>query len=188
MYGKAIVCCLALWSTEVLAQDKVGLYLGGTVGQFDFQEEGDGAFADDDLASSYKIYGGYRFTDTWAVEGSYLQTDELTRSAAATFPPFATLSGTVPADHNFLGARGVAHVKAFFAGIGYWKADWDATLCCNPLPPRSIPVSDTDTGVSIVLGGQWDLERVGIRVELEAYDMDDTESVYNYGVGVHYRF
>jgi hypothetical protein len=52
----------------------------------------------------------------------------------------------------------------------------------------SATASDTESGMSIVLGGQWDLERLGIRVELEAYDMDNVESAYHYGVGVHYRF
>jgi hypothetical protein len=71
MYVKTMVCCLALWSAGALAQDKEGAFLGAGVGQFDLQEEGDGQLAIDDTALSYRIYGGYRFNDTWAVEGAY---------------------------------------------------------------------------------------------------------------------
>jgi hypothetical protein len=131
MYVKATICCLALWSAGALAQDKMGAYLGGGLGQFDFQEEGDGSLAIEDTALFYRVYGGYRFNGTFAVEGA---------------------------------------INGVLTG------------------PISVPVSDTDSGALIVLGGQWDLERVGIRVELEAYDMGNVESAYNFGLGVHYRF
>jgi hypothetical protein len=86
--------------------------------------------------------------------------------------------------------RGLAHLNAFFAGIGYWDADANVTLSVSSPSFGSLSASESvsDSGASVVLGGQWDLERVGIRVELEAYDMDDVEHAYNLGVGVHYRF
>jgi len=187
MYRKAIVCCLALWSVGALAQDKSGAYLGGGLGQFDFQEEGDGSLAIDDAAPSYRIYGGYRFNDTWAVDGVYGTTDEVSKTAAGFNP--GIVNATARAEFELLEVRGLAHLGSFFAGIGYWESEMTVAVDFNTLfGPISIPGSDSESGLSIVLGGQWDLERVGIRVELEAYDMDLTESVYNYGVGVHYRF
>jgi hypothetical protein len=187
MIRKALVCCLALWSAGALAQDKSGAYLGGGLGQFDFHEEGDGTLVVDDTALAYKVYGGYRFNDTWAVEGAFWQPDELTRFA--TQPAPGIVNATVRAQYDFLETRGLAHVKAFFAGIGYWEADLAANVDVNTtFGPFSLPGADSDSGVSVVLGGQWDLERVGIRVEVEAYEMDNVDSAYYYGVGVHYRF
>jgi hypothetical protein len=187
MIRKTMICCLALWSAGAWGQEA---YVGGGLGQFDFQEEGDGSLALDDTALFYKVYGGYRFNDTWAVEGSYGITDELSESTTEILPPFGTLNATVSAEYDFLEARGLAHIKAFFAGIGYWEADLDATLDINTAitGPVSVEVSDSDSGALIVFGGQWDLERVGIRVEAVAYDMDNVDSAYNVGVGVHYRF
>jgi hypothetical protein len=189
MYGKALVCCLALWSAGALAQDQSGAYLGGGLGQFDFVEEGAGSLAIDDTALSYRVYGGYRFNDTFAVEGSYGKTDEMSESDQFIVGP-NTVNATVRAEYDFLEARGLAHLKAFFAGIGYWEADLSASVDINSVltGPISVPASDTDSGVSVVLGGQWDLDRVGVRVELAAYDMDNVESAYNFGLGVYYRF
>lgn len=190
MYVKGAICCLALWSTGALAQDKSGAYLGCGLGQFDFQEEGDGSLGIDDSALSYRIYGGYRFNGTFAVEGAFGKTDEMSESAQFSVVTIGTVTGTVRAEYDFTEARGLAHVKAFFAGIGYWEADLSATISVSSVltGPISAPVSDSDSGALIVLGGQWDLDRVGIRVELEAYDMDNVESAYNFGLGVHYRF
>ena len=165
MYVSAMGCCLALWSAGALAQDRTGPYLGGAVGQFDFHA----------TALSYKVYGGFRFDDTWAIEASYGQTYELTGSAT-----LGTQNTTVRAEYDFLAVRGLVHVKAFFGGIGYWQATVDDT----PFSPHW----KSDSGVSIVLGGQWDLDRIGIRVEAEAYDMDSADAGYNYAVGAHYRF
>jgi hypothetical protein len=157
--------CLALWSGGALAQEKVEPYLGGALGQFDFHA----------TALSYKVYGGVRIDDTWAIEGSYGETDELTGA-----PILGPVNTTVRAQYDFLAVRGLVHVKAFLGGIGYWQASVDDT----PFSPNW----KSDAGVSIVLGGQWDLDRIGIRVEAEAYDMDSADAGYNYAVGVHYRF
>jgi hypothetical protein len=203
---KALVCCLVLWSTGASAQDKVGAYVGGSFGQFFYQEEGVGDPLIDDTAPSLKVYGGYRFNEILAVEGAYGQTDEMSAYRREPLSPRTDASLTVRAEYELLEVRGLAHVKSFFAGIGYWAANpnghRDAATFSpggSAGPSSSVPVSDTDSGVSLVLGGQWDLGDVGVRIEVEAYDMDETKSVgggtldtvdhgNNFSFGVHYRF
>ena len=202
---KAVICCLAFGSAGALAQDKTGAYVGGGLGAFDFQEEGEYGIVIDDTALSYKVYGGYRFTDVFAVEGTYTKTDDLSESTTQSISPRTTITYTFRAEYDLLEVRGLAHVKSFFAGIGYWTADLNANEDYREInggPHGSISFAETESGVSLVLGGQWDLERVGIRVDVEAYEMnipetrtntgidirDNTEAVFNVGVGVHYRF
>jgi hypothetical protein len=188
MYVKAMVGCLALWSAGALAQEA---YVGGSLGQFVFEEEGTGSLVIDDTAPLYKVYGGYRFNDTWAVEGYLGRADDLTQSTTEILPGIGALNATVRAQYNLVEVRGLAHLKAFFAGIGYWESDLNGQIDINTVAtgPFSVDVSGSDSGASLILGGEWDLgEDWGIRVEIEGYDMDGTESVYHYGFGVHYRF
>jgi hypothetical protein len=67
---------LFLAGTSVFAQDEPGAYLGCGLGQFDYEEYAVGVTLDD-TALAYKVYGGYRFDETWALEAAYGQTDDL---------------------------------------------------------------------------------------------------------------
>jgi hypothetical protein len=170
-----------------MAQDPMGAYVGAGLGQFDYEDNDVEGFIEvEDTTLTYRVYGGYRFNRTWAVEGSYTQADDV-ESSSEIFP---TITFGFNSDFEIVEVRGLAHLNAFFAGIGYWDADANVTLSVSSPSFGSLSASESvsDSGASVVLGGQWDLERVGIRVELEAYDMDDVEHAYNLGVGVHYRF
>lgn len=177
---------LTLFSVGALAQEQ-GAYVGFGLGQLDY-EETDFGLTFDDTTLAYKVYGGYRFTETWAVEASYGQTDDLEWSDFGSIP--GVISATLSGDYEFIEIRALAHINAFIVGIGYWDSDLNATLSGTlSFPgPFSYSASDSDSGVSAILGGEWDLDQWSIRGEIEVFDTESNVDTYTVGIGLHFRF
>lgn len=177
---------LTLFSVGALAQEQ-GAYVGFGLGQLDY-EETDFGLTFDDTTLAYKVYGGYRFTETWAVEASYGQTDDLEWSDFGSIP--GVISATLSGDYEFIEIRALAHINAFIVGIGYWDSDLNATLSGTlSFPgPFSYSASDSDSGVSAILGGEWDLDQWSIRGEIEVFDTESNVDTYAVGIGLHFRF
>jgi hypothetical protein len=178
---------IASFSTGAWAQTETGPYVGFGLGQLDY-EESDFGLTFDDTALAYKVYGGYRFTETWAVEAYYGQTADLEWSDSGSIPGviFARLSG----DYETIEIRALAYFNAFVVGIGYWDADLKATLSgtLSFSGPFSYSASDSDSGASAILGGEWDIDQWSIRGEIEVFDTDSNVDAYTVGVGLHFRF
>lgn len=169
------------------AQTETGPYIGFGLGQLDYKES-DFGLTFDDSAIAYRVYGGYRFTETWAVEASYGQTDDLKWSDFGSIP--GVISANFSGDYDLVEIRALAHIKVFIVGIGYWDADLNATLSGElSFPgPFSYSASDSDSGVSAIIGGEWDFDRWSIRGEIETFDTESNVDVYAVGVGFHFRF
>jgi len=181
---------LAILSSSAWAQEgRPGSYLGLSLGQLDYEEEAFGTTLED-TALAYKLYGGYRFGDTWAVEASYGQTSSLKWSESGTLPGFGSTTATLSGDYDVLEVRGLAHLGVFLVGLGYWDADLKATLSVTSTltGPMSVSASDSDSGASLILGGQWSFDTWSLRAEYEYFDTESTVDAYTLGVGVHFRF
>lgn len=163
------------WSQEDPSRE--GPYIGVAAGAFHWDQGASvGSFTD--TAPIVKLYGGFRFNQTWAVEGSYSNTSAL-RDENFGFP--------LTADFEIIEVRGLANFGSFFAGIGYWDADFVES---RPFFP-SAPLRRKDSGFSIVLGGQWSLkDRWDLRLEYELFDLeqDSPKDMSALSVGAHYKF
>lgn len=172
------------------AQDSApGPYFGASLGQLDYEEDAFGATLED-TALAYKLYGGYRLGKTWALEGSYGQTSDLKWSESGFVPGVGDASLTLKGDYDILEIRGLAHLGAFIAGIGWWDADLNMSVTgtTGPTGAFAFSGSDSDSGASLILGGQWALDTWSIRAEYELFDTDSSVDVYTLGVGLHFRF
>lgn len=161
---------LMLFGTSVLAQDE-GAYVGFGLGWFDY-EESDFGFVFSDSAPAARVYGGYRFTETWAFEASYSSTADI-KDAPFGFP--------VSANYDILEVRGLAHLGAFLVGLGYWDADISASAF-------GLSVSDSDSGASAIFGGEWAKNSWSFRIEYELFDTESSVDAAVLGFGAHYRF
>lgn len=173
-----------------MAQEQhAGAYLGFGLGQLDYEEDAFGVTFED-TALAYKLYGGYRFNETWALEGLYGNTSDLKWSAAGPLPGLGNVTATLSGDYEILEVRGLAHIRAFFAGIGLWDAEVDATLSGSStiFGAFSESASSSDSGLSLILGGQWDFELWRVRAEYELFDTESSVDAYTLDLGVHYRF
>ncbi len=117
---KSLLAVLLLWT----AQLDSGYYLGVGIGQLDYQDDGFGLDIDESTNAS-KLYGGFRFDDTWALEASYGEFGDIDWSLSAFDPNVGTLSVDLTAGWSLLEVRGIAHIRAFYVGAGYWDADID---------------------------------------------------------------
>jgi len=184
----AIATCM-LCGSAALAQDVTGPYVGFGIGQFDYQEDVF-EYQFDDTTSQYKVYGGYRLNDTLAFEASFGETGDLEWSESGDLFPSGSYNVSLSSDFEFFEVRVLAHVGKFLAGYGYWDADFTGRIrgTSSLTGDFDISGSESDSGSALILGGQWDLAKVGLRAEFEYYDTDASVDVYSIGVGVHFRF
>ena len=102
--GCAIACA---------APASTGAYFGGSLGGTRADVDCTGASSCDRTSLAGKIYGGYRFTDHWAVEGLYFRNGKLNAKAAA---PQGTVDGSAKVEG--LGAGAAWHQQI--------DSDWEA--------------------------------------------------------------
>jgi opacity protein-like surface antigen len=183
MRALLIVVSVGLCGASLAQEVMPSGYVGVGIGTFDYDQNIDDLFDFSNSSDSYKIYGGYRFDDTWAFEASYGEPDTVTQ--AVSIPPAA---GTIGLDIEVLTLRGIAHFNYFFVGAGYFDADALIFLdYTDPSGSFHLEDSASEDGLTAVLGLQWDFSSVSLRIEYEWFDVDDADAS-ELGVGVHYRF
>jgi OOP family OmpA-OmpF porin len=170
-----------------------GGYLGVALGSFEYEESeyGFGTLLSDS-ASVYRIYGGYRFNDNFAVEGTYGETGELEESISLPIPPFGTFAVDTAVDFEILTVRvlGFLPLKkvSLFGGIGYADMTGNVSATVVGVPGASASDSADDDGSTLVAGLQFELERVAIRGEFELFDTDSGVDMWDASIGVAFRF
>ncbi len=183
---------LALLPLGAEARD-TGFYLGGGLGQGQVEVIGEGdivlpdfTFDEDDTA--WKIFGGYNWSLPvldLGVEGGYVNLGKPSQS-------FSVLNEDVrlevePTGWNIWGTAGLGLGPIDVYGkIGYIFWDIEATGSVAGEPP----VSDSDDGndIGYGIGGRFKLGQLGIRLEYEIYDIEDSEDVSMWSVGVEWLF
>jgi hypothetical protein len=172
------------------AQDRSGPYMGFSVGSFSYEEDAD-AFGEliDDSTSTYRLMGGYRFSDNFALEGGWGKTGDIEETFTEDFPPFGTISFDAAAEFEVLTVRALGFLPfervSLLGGVGYYDADIEITVNVAGLGSGSEGASDD--GATLVGGFELNLERVDIRTELEWFDVDGGES-WDVSVGVLFGF
>lgn len=171
---------LSLASTTVaVAQeaDLRGFYLGGSITQTRFDED-NFSFNDlDEEDNSWKIIGGFRFTDQFALEANYVDFGEATAPSLIGVPAF---SAEAKAFSAF--AVGYLPVSAFdfFAKVGAAQIDAETS---------GRLVSDDDkTEFAYGGGAAWRLGGLAIRAEYEKYDTDIVGDLDMISLGATYTF
>ena len=189
MIKKALFSAALLWSMSASAQLDSGYYLGASLGKLDY---GDNAFGRSisDSTNFNRIYGGFRFDDIWALEANYGQSGLLEWRESAFLPGTGTYSADVAANWDIFQVRGIAHLKKFYGGVAYWRANIDFdVLLTDPVSGRSIfSTSDDDTGYSFIVGGEWELDEWAIRGEYEYFDTDSGVDISILSFGAHLKF
>jgi hypothetical protein len=162
------------WSQENSVQERP--YFGIASGVFDWRDS-----RIDDTVPIVKLYGGFRFSERWAVEGSYSEPSTLKEDN------FGFLTS---ADFKIMEIRGLAYFGPLFAGVGYWDADIDSGFpAAAVLFPNGRLQSD-ESDFSVILGGQWTLKnRWDLRLEYELFEVENSPiSMSTLGIGGHFKF
>lgn len=162
----------ALFSTTAALAKDEGFYVGASVGAVTIEERvsdiGDVSFDESDFA--FKIYGGYQFSGFFALEGGYVD--------------FGSPSGNgISVDAYGVDAFGVVGIpigpiRGFAKG---GAIAWDAKASAF-----GFSESDDDIDLAAGVGLEFELFGLGLRGEVEYFDIAD--DVWMYTVGATFTF
>lgn len=167
-----------------------GFYLGGSLGIAFIEAEGELSIGDrveafdlDDDDFSWKAFLGFQFLPWLGVEGGYVDFGEVDGAT-----PGGVVSTGVDGWNTFLvGSLPVGPVDVFAKlGIIWWEVDVDFADEVEDLADTSISNDGNDLAYGV--GAAFDLGPVGVRAELELFDVDDVDDAYLLSLGAVYRF
>ena len=187
------VAALSLGLTQLShAQEMSGAYMGFALGSLDYEEvDADLGIALSDTTSAYRLIGGYRFTDNFAVEAGWGATSDIEDSFSEVVPGFGTITVNVKADYEVLTVRALGIVPltslSLFGGVGYYDSELNASVSVTGFGAVG-EAEGSDSGATLVGGLQYDLDRVSVRGEYEWFDTDSNVEVWDLSVGVLFRF
>ena len=178
---------LVLFGTAQAADS--GFYLGGSIGQSTLKVPSDVTdvpdFSEDD--TGYKLYGGYNWNMALfnlGVEAGYID--------------FGSPSGALDTDTTLkIDADGLNLVGMGGLNFGpfdiYAKAgwvSWDASLSIGGIDPGFGVGSLSEDGTDLMygLGARFALGKLHIRGEWEEFDIEDSDRVYMFSLGVAWQF
>ena len=218
---RLIAFFLLLASTQAAAQQRgLGLYAGVGVGRFQFEEEqgplsvvlderrvdeivgevtqtiGIRSVRLDDSELSWKLFGGWAFTENLGVEVGYGRANELA-SAYTEQVGDVTVSASLSTDIDIATARVMGYlpfrVGAFFGGLGYFSAETSSTQNVGLVVSGVGSVQNavnlggtaTDSGPTAIVGFRWAVSSLVLRTDYELFDMNaGSAATLNVGVSL----
>lgn len=186
---KFSMAVLAVIASSAAQAQEPGWYLGGNVGRATARIDDNGikgsllgagftgtAIGDHDHDTAFKVFGGYRFTEYFALEGGYFNLGHF--GYDATTVPGGTLDGRLGYQGANLDAVGFLPLGGHFslfgrAGVTYGQTrdTFSGTGLVTVLTP-----DPSHNGVGAKFGGglQYELtRRVAVRAEVERYLIND---------------
>ena len=173
-----------------------GPYVGLSLGSFSYEEADPFVGQLDDTTSAVRIIGGYRFSDHFALEGSWLKTGDLEDSFTRSTSQGGVFGINVKGDYDVrtIRALGILPLNdnvSLYGGLGYYESELNATVTSQTLTapgPGSYDVEAGDEGSTIVGGVEFKLKRISIRAEIEELNTKKESDAWDFNVGMLFRF
>ena len=178
----------ALAATQASAQ---GGFLGGSLGQVDFDEDVTTGLIDanksvDGKDTAWKIFGGYMFNRHFGIEAAYLNLGEV--SYSGTFGGLPVTGGKIEVTGFNISAIGnlpVSEQFSVFGKIGLFLWDAEASDTTGGLPfSGSEDGSDISFGVGV---GYQFTRNLGVRAEWEMFKANEGDATL-ISLGLVWRF
>ena len=166
-----------------------GFYVGGSLGQSTLKVPSDITdvpdFSEDD--TGYKVFAGYNFNFklfNLGIEGGYTDFGSPTDSIAA------DTKLTIEADGWNVWGMGGFNIGPFDAYANFGMISWDASLSVSGIDPGFGvgDLSDSGSDIGYGLGARVALGKFHIRGEWEMFDIEDTDDVYMFSLGIAWQF
>ena len=151
---------------------------------------------DDDRATAFKIFGGYKFNKNFALEAGYFDLGKF--GFAATTTPAGTLNGQIKLRGLNFDAVGILPLAEKFSafgrvGLNYAQAKDNFSATGAVAAPTDSSPDKNDLNYKFGWGVQYDItESVGLRGEWERYRVNDAVDnrgeINMYSVGVVVMF
>ncbi len=184
LYPGIVLMSAAMVCPSTAEAANSGVYLGGAVGQSEFDEIGELSDAciaagvrctSDDTDTGFKLFVGYQFGNYLALEGGYANLGELKAGVATPVLAEAALDvhgGFV----SILPQVPIGDLGAVYGRLGLMVGDGELTA---RVP--SIGFDDSDSGsvagVTFGFGGALHLGMATVRVEFERYSFDEAFNI-----------
>ena len=161
-----------------IAQGYIGAGAGITSADFCDDIAGSGLSCDDE-DTGLKIFGGYKFTPNFAVEGAWIDLGEASITVGVN-------TATVEVDGFQVAAVGILPINPQWSVFGKLGAFmWDASVNSN-IPGAT--GSDDGTDIMFGFGGMWNITpQFGLRAEWERFDIDSNDVDF-LSVGIQFNF
>lgn len=171
----------SLAATAAIAQESdvlKGFYLGGSITQTRFDEDNFSLADVDDEDNSWKIIGGFRLHENFAIEANYIDFGELSAQLLTGTGPFS-------AEAKGFAVYGVGLIPVpfvdLFAKVGAAQIDAET---------KGLPTNfdDDATEFAYGAGAQWRWRNLAIRAEYEKFDTDIVGDLDLISLGATYTF
>lgn len=159
-----------------------GFYAGGGIGSAELSEDFDGFTIDTD-STAFRIFGGWRFNEYFAVEGGYQDFGDFEQQIDVNGTP---VTASLSADGFTLGVAGSLPVGERFSVMGrFGMFYWDGNAEINNVS-QATP-EDTNlflgAGVSYAVGDHFRLIGDWTRYELESANSNVISLGFQFGFG-----
>jgi OOP family OmpA-OmpF porin len=157
------------FAPPAMAQD-AGFYIGGAIGQADFQdacEDISAVFTScDEKDSAWKVFGGFQFNRNLAIELAYGNLGEVSVSG----PGVSATVETTVWDLMAVGSFPIMDKLSVYGKLGLFRADLEGRSNVG------VSADDSETGLTFGIGFRFDITRnLGVRTEWQRYNEVDGE-------------
>jgi OOP family OmpA-OmpF porin len=169
------------------AQDKLGGYVGGSIGQAKAKDACSGVgspFSCDDTDMAFRILGGYQFNRNFAAEAGYHNFGKAKLSGLGITADVKSSAWELVG----IGAYPISPEFSVYGKLGLYYGDTKfSSNCCGS-------ASDTNTDMTFGFGVQYNVTpQLGVRGEYQSYSNVGSSNVGEtdinvFSIGVIYRF
>jgi OOP family OmpA-OmpF porin len=190
--GKTLsAAALALSGALVATQVSAQAFVGGSLGQSDFDDEVTNGLIDanrqvDGKDTAWKIFGGYMFNRHFGLEGAYVNLGEVSYSGSFLGAPVT--GGKLEVTGFNVAAIGSYPVTEEFSvfgkiGLFIWDAEANDTTGGVPFSGKE---DGTDLSFGVGIGYQF-TRNLGLRAEWEMFKANDADTSL-ISVGLQWKF
>ena len=150
-------------------------YVGASAGLVNIEDDSAGT-GFSDTPFGFKVFGGYEFTENFALDVAYTSTLDDAEDNVGGIPIDISLDAFII---RGVGAFPVTDDFSVLGSVGFWDGDSDVS-------GGGLSGSGSDDGLTLGVGGKYRFESVSIRGEFEWFDTDDT--IWTILLGVQINF
>lgn len=176
------------------AQEIRGIYAGLSVGYFGYEEGGENlGVRISENTSAYRALVGYQFNSVYGIELAAGRTGTFTERFSGVSPTVGEVSLEISGEYEVSTLRFVAFAPfsslGMFGGAGYYDATLDASARFTSTGEVTTSFAeDTDDGLTVFGGVQFEFDRIAVRGEYEWFDTDDGVDAQSINVTGLFRF
>lgn len=175
------------------AQEVRGPYIGGSIGHFNYKQGRDEGLPFSDGATSHRFLAGWQINESYAVELGRGSSGDIKESFLGLDSEANLATLDLEAEYELTTVRFLMTAPfsrfGMFGGIGYYDADVEGSwVLHSPVDGFTEAFKESEDGLLVVGGIQYEWDRIALRGEYEWLDTDGDVEASSIGVTLLFRF